>query len=116
VIRYRQVLQRAEELAQQPLESIHLVGGGSQNTLMDQWLADASGVPVVVGPAETTALGNALMQLVALGEVGTLAEVRTLAVRSSATTRFEPRPTEQEQWDEAAARLETVLAVPLREE
>jgi rhamnulokinase len=76
---------------------------------MNQWLADATGIPVVTGPAETTALDNALMQLVALGELG------TLAGRSSVTTRFEPRPAEREKWDEAAARLEQVQAMPIRE-
>lgn len=106
VLRYRQVLQDAAVLAGQPVEVIHVVGGGSQNALMNQWLADAAGVPVIAGPAETTALGNALMQLVALGELGTLSEVRALAIRSSATRSFEPRPAEQAQWDEAAARLE----------
>jgi rhamnulokinase len=82
---------------------------------MNQWLADATGIPVVTGPAETTALDNALMQLVALGELGTLAGVRALAGRSSVTTRFEPRPAEREKWDEAAARLEQVQAMPIRE-
>lgn len=105
VLRYRQVLQDAAALAGQPVEVIHVVGGGSQNALMNQWLADATGVPVIAGPAETTALGNALMQLVALGELGTLSEVRALAIRTSATRSFEPRPAEQAQWEEAAARL-----------
>jgi rhamnulokinase len=84
---------------------IHIVGGGSQNTLMNQWLADAAGMPIVAGPAETTALGNALMQLVALGELGTLSEVRAAAGCSSATASFEPRPAERAKWEEAAARL-----------
>jgi rhamnulokinase len=116
VLRSWQVLRHAAALAEQSIAVIHLVGGGSQNVLMNQWLADAAGVPVIAGPTETTALGNALMQLVALGEVGTLAEVRALAVRASATARFEPRPAERGKWDEAAARLEQVLAGPLREE
>ncbi|HLW03413.1 MAG TPA: FGGY-family carbohydrate kinase [Ktedonobacterales bacterium] len=115
VLRYCRVLRSAAALAGQQIEVIHLVGGGSQNTLMNQWLADATGVPVVAGPAETTALGNALMQLVALGELSTLAEVRALAVRSSTTTRFEPRPAERERWEEAAARLEQLMAAPIRE-
>ncbi len=115
VLRYCQVVQKAMALAQQQVDVIHVVGGGSQNVLINQWLADAANVPVVAGPAETTALGNALMQLVALGELGTLSDARALAVRSSATTRFEPRPTAREQWAEAAARLEQMLAMPARE-
>ena len=105
VLRYCQVLQNAATLSRQLVEVIHVVGGGSQNALINQWLADATGVPVVAGPAETTALGNALMQLVALGELETLADVRAVAVRSSATTRFEPRPAERVKWEEAAVHL-----------
>lgn len=116
VIRYCQVLRTAGGVAHQPLEVIHIVGGGSQNTLMNQWLADAAGVPVVAGPAETTALGNALLQLVASGALATLDDVRAAAVRSSATTRYEPRPAEREKWDEAAARLESLIASPISEE
>lgn len=116
MLRTCQVLQSAAALAGQQIEVIHLVGGGSQNTLINQWLADAAGVPVVAGPAETTALGNALMQLVALGELGTLAEVRTLAVCSSTAMRFEPHQAERGKWDEAAARLEQVMAMPIKGE
>ena len=115
VLRYHQVLQHAATLSRQHIEVIHIVGGGSQNRLINQWLADATGVPVIAGPAETTALGNALMQLVALGELGTLAQVRAVAVRSSSTTRFEPRPAEREKWDEAAERLGQLMAMPKRE-
>ncbi len=115
VLRSYQVLQTASALSGQPIEVTHIVGGGSQNALINQWLADATGMPVVAGPAETTALGNALMQLVALGELGTLAEVRAIAARSSATTRFEPRPAEREKWAEAVTRLERLIAAPTRE-
>jgi rhamnulokinase len=116
VLRSCQVLQRAAALAHQPVEVVHIIGGGAQNALINQWLADAAGVPVVAGPTETTALGNALMQLVALGELGALAEVRAVATRSSITTRFEPHQAERGKWDEAAARLEQVMAVPIKGE
>jgi rhamnulokinase len=115
VLRSCQVLKSASALSRHSVEVVHVVGGGSKNTLINQWLADATGVPVVAGPAETTALGNALMQLVALGELGTLAEVRTLAVRSSTTTRYDPHPAERERWSEAAAHLEQRMAAPIRE-
>ncbi len=114
VIRYGQVLRTASALASQPIELIHVVGGGSQNALINQWLADATGVPVVAGPAETTALGNALLQLVALGELGTLGEIRAVSARSSVTQQFEPRSTERERWDAATARLEQLMVAPVR--
>ncbi len=69
VLRYRQVLLRASQLAGISLQRVHMVGGGSQNAMFNQWLADATGLIVVAGPVECSALGNALMQLVALGEL-----------------------------------------------
>lgn len=115
VLRSWQVLQTAERLAGQSVEVLHVVGGGSQNNLMNQWLADATGVPVVAGPAETTALGNALMQLVALGELATLEELRAVAVRSSTTRRFEPRPAQAARWEAAGVRMAQIMAYSARE-
>ncbi len=110
VLRSSEVLRTAARLAGQSVEILHVVGGGAQNALMNQWLADATGAPVVAGPPETTALGNALMQLAALGELGTLDELRTLAASSSTTRCFEPRPAEQARWEEAGARLTRIIA------
>jgi rhamnulokinase len=111
VLRSCQVLQNVSTLSGRQVNVVHVVGGGSQNALINQWLADATGVPVVAGPAETTALGNALMQLVALGELSTLADVRQVAERSSAPKLFEPRLAQREKWDEAAIRLERMRTV-----
>jgi rhamnulokinase len=71
---------------------------------MNQWLADAMGVPVLAGPIEATALGNALMQLVALGELATLADVRALA-RQQPTKEFFPRADERARWQEQLAKF-----------
>ena len=72
------------------IKGVHVLGGGSRNTRLNQWLADAFGVPVIAGPTEATALGNACMQLVGLGELRTLAEIRAVAQRAP-TQVFEPR-------------------------
>lgn len=101
VLRYRQVIEMAAQLAGVQVETIHVVGGGARSSLMNQWLADATGLPVVVGPVEATALGNALMQLVAFGELRSLADVRAVARRSVETTTFEPDLSQQVAWDEA---------------
>ena len=70
---------------------INAVGGGVRNKLLCQLTADITGLPVVAGPEEATALGNVLMQARALGEVGALAEMRALVSSSATVVRYEPR-------------------------
>jgi rhamnulokinase len=64
-LKYRLVLERLELMTGQRLETIHIVGGGSKNQLLNQFTADATGRRVVAGPAEATATGNILLQAVA---------------------------------------------------
>jgi rhamnulokinase len=90
------------------LDVIHVVGGGSQNTLLCQLTADACNRPVLAGPVEATALGNLLVQALGLGLLGSLAEAREV-VRQS----FEVRPhTPQnpQSWQEPYARFLQLLA------
>jgi rhamnulokinase len=90
-LRYRWVLGRLEELAGVRLDTIHIVGGGSQNTLLCQLTADACDRPVVAGPVEATALGNVLVQMIGLGLLGSLAEGRAVVRRSFEVRTFEPQ-------------------------
>lgn len=81
----------AADLSGVAVEQIHVVGGGCQNRLL--WLAaDRSGLPVVAGPVEATALGNVLIQARAHGRVGSLAEIRQVIARSFDPILYEPRP------------------------
>jgi rhamnulokinase len=109
VLRYCEVLRQLERQSGIPIKRIHVLGGGSRNTRLNQWLADAYGSPVVAGPTEATALGNALMQLVGLGELGTLSEIRVVAQRIS-TRVFEPQDGMRAAWDEAAERFASLTA------
>jgi rhamnulokinase len=104
-LRYRQILTLATHISGRTLRALHVVGGGSQNRQLNQWLADATGLPVIAGPVEATAQGNALMQLVGLGELTTLAELRDLARRSAITQSFHPDPSRRAAWDEAYERF-----------
>ena len=71
---------------------VHVVGGGAQNTLLCQAIADRSGHPVLAGPVEATAIGNVLVQARAADVVGpTLADLRALVARTHDLVRFEPR-------------------------
>ncbi len=105
ILRYRQVLEMASQASGTTLHTVHVVGGGAQNTLLNRWLTDATGLPVVAGPVEASTLGNALMQLVGLGELHSLAEVRSLARSVAQTQLFFPQPAERARWDDAYARF-----------
>jgi rhamnulokinase len=102
-LRYRWTLGKLEELVGHPLETLHIVGGGSQNQLLNQFTADAIGRPVVAGPVEATAAGNVLMQMLAMGYLSSLAEGRELIRRSFETKVYLPRKTAA--WDEAYGRF-----------
>jgi rhamnulokinase len=90
-LKYRMVLGWLEELSGTPVEVIHIVGGGSQNSLLNQFTANATGRPVVTGPVEATALGNVLLQARTAGEVSTLAQIRDVVRASSQMQRYEPQ-------------------------
>ncbi len=90
---FARTVHESEALTGRPVEVVHLVGGGSRNTLLCQSTADACGRPVVAGPVEATALGNILVQARAHGLVhGDLATLRALVRETAPLRRFEPRP------------------------
>ncbi len=101
---YRQVLDRLEELTGQRLETIHIVGGGSQNTLLCQLTADACNRPVLAGPVEATAIGNVLVQAIGLGLLRSLADVREIVRKSFEVRPFSPR--RPDAWQEPYARFQ----------
>ena len=87
---YRDVLLELQTLTGRPIEVIHVVGGGSRNRLLNQLTADATGITVLAGPSEATVIGNALVQLISLGELAHLDEGRQLVAEIGALERFEP--------------------------
>lgn len=86
---------------------IHLVGGGVHNDLLCRWTANATGLPVLAGPEEATLIGNLLVQAMALGEIGSLAEGREVVRASVEPLTFEPEDTPA--WEAARARFEEML-------
>ncbi|WP_298817458.1 rhamnulokinase [Chloroflexus sp.] len=90
-MRYQQVIDALAELTGQTITTIRIVGGGSQNSLLCQLTADACQRPVVAGPAEGTALGNILVQAIAMGYLPDLVTARQVAAASVAQQRYEPR-------------------------
>ncbi|NVI91818.1 rhamnulokinase family protein [Actinomadura sp. BRA 177] len=101
---HRVTLRQAAALSAVDIEVVHLVGGGSRNDLLCRLTAEASGLPVVAGPVEATALGNVLAQARAHGAVGGLAEARALVAATQHVRRHAPSGGES-RWREAAVRL-----------
>jgi rhamnulokinase len=101
-LEYRWMAERLDEIVGRPLPTLHIFGGGSQNKLLNQFAADATGRTVVAGPVEATAIGNVLVQAIALGHLSGLAEARALVRRSFEVTTYEPGGTAA--WDEAYTR------------
>jgi len=89
-LKYRQVLGWLEELTGNRIEVIHIVGGGSQSEILNQFTADACQRPVVTGPVEATAMGNLVVQVRANGELASLAEMREVVRRSRGIATREP--------------------------
>jgi rhamnulokinase len=103
---YRRTVRRAAELSGQPVDVVHLVGGGARNALLCQLTADACGLPVVAGPVEAAALGNALVQARAGGAVsGGLAELRALLRDTQDVVRYAPTAGAEPAWASAEERL-----------
>jgi rhamnulokinase len=109
-LKYRLVLEWLEELAGSRVEVIHIVGGGSQNELLNQFTANACGRPVVAGPVEATALGNVLIQARTSGSISTLSEMRSVVRASSALKHYEPR--DRGAWTDALGLFREILAQP----
>jgi rhamnulokinase len=106
-LKYRWTIERLEAIVGTRINTIHVVGGGTRNALLCQFTADATGRPVHAGPIEATAAGNVLLQAIARGRIGSLADARAIVAKSFPVTIHEPR--DPSAWDEAAGRFEALL-------
>jgi rhamnulokinase len=103
---YRRALRRAAELSGQPVEVVHVVGGGARNDLLCRLTADACGVPVLAGPVEATALGNVLVQARAHGaDLPDLAAMRALLRATQDLVGYPPHTDHDDDWADAAHRV-----------
>jgi len=100
---YRYVQKQIEEISGRKITQINIIGGGSQNQVLCQFAADATGLPVYAGPAEATAIGNILVQAMAMGTVKSHRELREIVKQSFPLTAYEPHRTGN--WDERYARF-----------
>jgi rhamnulokinase len=105
-LRYASVIRTIERLTGETIEGIHIVGGGSRNDYLNQATANASGLPVVAGPVEATAIGNILVQAIRAARFQTLDEARRYVAANVPFRRFLPRPSSS--WEEAARRYAAI--------
>jgi rhamnulokinase len=106
-LKYASAIEQAQSLTGRNVGSINVVGGGSQNDLLCRLTADASGLPVVAGPVEATAMGNVMVQAFAQDRVGSLEEIRTVVRDSFEATTYEPG--DGEEWSGLRERFSKLL-------
>jgi len=104
---YRRTVEGLEDILGRKIAVIHIVGGGAQNELLNQMTADACARPVIAGPVEATAIGNVLVQAMAVGAVKSLADARQIVRENFNVKRFEPRDTAK--WNAAYERFMSVV-------
>lgn len=105
---YRQTLDQLEDVTGKPIKTLHIVGGGSKNNLLNQLNANATGRTVIAGPVEATATGNVLIQAIALGHLKDLDELRSVVRASFEVTTFKPQ--DAEVWTKAHGRFQKLTA------
>ena len=99
--KYKNTLEALEEITGRKIDTIHVIGGGSQNELLCRFAASASGRRVTAGPVEATAIGNMMVQLMALGEIKSLEQIREAVKVSTPIKTFMP----EEDWSEIYPRF-----------
>ena len=94
--RYKQIFEYLEKIIEEKIKIIFIIGGGSSNHLLNQFIANSLNIPVKAGPIEATAIGNILMQAKAVGLLKNLNELRSVVIRSFPIKEFYPE--EIESW------------------
>lgn len=106
-LKYRWVIERLEEVTGSRIETVHIIGGGSQNRPLCQVTADATGRRVLAGPVEATALGNVIVQAMATGRLASLAEGRAMIGRSFPLIEYQPQ--DSAAWEEPYGKFLSIL-------
>jgi rhamnulokinase len=102
-LKYRWAIERLEEILGTAIKTVYVVGGGTKNTLLCQFTANACGRPVHAGPVEATAIGNILMQALAQKQLGSINDLRAIVAHSFPVRIYEPCDTAA--WTDAAGRF-----------
>ena len=106
-LRYRQVFEYLEEMAEFPIAVLHIIGGGSLNAYLNQFTANSCGIKVLAGPQEGTALGNIMVQAKAMRQVDDIWQMRKIIANSVDMVAYHPTA-DRRAWDEAYERYLTI--------
>lgn len=106
-LKYRYTLEQIKDVTNQPVDVIHIIGGGANNHFLNQLTADATGLRVIAGPTEATAIGNIMLQAKSLGYIGSLSEIRQIVANSFELVQF--IPSAELDWDEAYNRYLRIM-------
>ena len=107
-LKYRHTIELIANASGCAPREVHVVGGGALNRQLCQWTADATGLPVLAGPTEASSVGNLIAQLMALGELGSLADGREVVRASYPLEVYEPR--DRDDWEAAFGRFCEIAA------
>jgi len=106
-LKYRSVIEKINTLRSTPVERLHIVGGGSKNKRLNQFIADAVGIPVIAGPPEGTAIGNVMLQAVSKGVINSVEEGRQIISNSFDLQYFEPEKSAV--WEDQYNRIKSLF-------
>lgn len=106
-LKYRYALDQLTQATGRKFSTLHILGGGTKDGLLCRMTARCTGMPVIAGPVEATALGNVLVQLTALGELPDLEAGRRMIARSEPVTRYDPQCNEA--WNQSYERYQEIL-------
>jgi rhamnulokinase len=105
--KYRLVIDKINSMLPNKIEVLHVVGGGSRNKLLNQFIANALGIKVIAGPVEATAIGNILIQAIAKGRISNLEQGRVMVADSFSLDTFEPQ--DHTIWEEQYQKKKAIL-------
>ena len=106
-LKYRYTLEQIIDITQKPVDAIHIIGGGANNHFLNQLTADSTGISVIAGPTEATAIGNIMIQAKALGYVNSLVEIRQIVANSFDLVEF--IPSQELGWEKAYDRFLRII-------
>ena len=107
-LKYNYILGKLIDLAPFGIEKLHVIGGGSKNPLLNQWTANAIGIPVIAGPSEATAIGNIMIQAKAAGCVDSLQEMRRIIRESVVLDEYDPK--NRAEWENAYIHFQKIIS------
>ena len=106
-LKYKYNIIKLESLISKKIELLHLVGGGSKNKLLCQWISNAAGIPLIAGPDETTVMGNILIQMKACNDISSISSGREVIINSCKLIHYEPENTKK--WEKNYESFKKVL-------